>query len=170
MKNADETYIPVGKFGTAYGIRGWLKIHSYTEFGANILEYTPWYIEDTQTTWKMVKVEDAREHGKGIIVKLPDIDTPEAARLLTGKLIAIHRSQLPVLKEDEYYWSDLIGLTVINKDGSTMGKVIYIMETGSNDVLVVKGEHEQAIPFLLDSVIKKVDLEKKEIHVDWELL
>lgn len=170
MTNADKTYIPVGKIGTAYGVRGWLKIHSYTEFGASILDYTPWYIEQTPGTWKKITVEDAREHGKGFIVKLPDIETPEEARLWTGKLIAIHHSQLPALKKGEYYWSDLIGLNVFDKDGQLLGKVTYIMETGSNDVLVVKGEKEHAIPFLLDSVIKSVDLEKQEIHVDWELI
>jgi 16S rRNA processing protein RimM len=115
-------------------------------------------------------IEDGRLHGKDVIIKLAGINTPEEARLLTGKLIAITRSQLPALDQNEYYWSDLIGLTVVNKDGTVYGKVAYLIETGSNDVLVVKGDKEHAIPYLYGSVVLNVDLEKQQILVDWELL
>ena len=110
----------------------------------------------------------SREHGKGIVVKFANYDTPEQSRLLTGKNIAITRSQLPPLKKGEYYWSDLKGLTVINQKGVELGKVTYIIATGSNDVLVVKGDKEIAIPYLLDEVIKSIDLELGQILVDWE--
>lgn len=169
MKNADTTFVVVGKIGSTYGVKGWLKIHAYTEACSNLLEYQPWYLEDTQHTWNEIKVEAGKLYGKGIIAKFADIHSPEEARLLTGKSIAIHRSQLPKLKENEYYWSDLIGLTVIDQHGTTLGKVTYLMETGSNDVLVIKGEKEHAIPFLIGKVITSIDLTKKEIHVDWEL-
>jgi len=109
-------------------------------------------------------------HGKGIIVKFNGIHTPEEARQLTGKLIEIERSHLPTLPKNEFYWSDLEGLTVINKNGDILGKVIYLIETGSNDVLVVKGKREFAIPYLLGSVVTSVDLEKQEIHVSWDIL
>jgi 16S rRNA processing protein RimM len=173
-KKAEATYITLGKFGSTYGVHGWLKIHTYTEFDASILDYKPWYISKTvtvvnsSTEWEKIEVEAAQTHGKGIIVKLPNINSPEDARLLTGKLIAIHRDQLPKLKKDEYYWSDLEGLTVINKNGEVLGKVIYLMETGSNDVLVVKNDKEHAIPYLPGDVIICVDLAKQEIHVDWD--
>lgn len=170
MKNADKAYIVIGKFGSTYGVNGWIKILAYTEFGSNILEYLPWYIKHENDTWTTIKVESGRIHGKGIIAKLAGINTPEEARLMTGKTIAVTRSQLPALKENEYYWSDLIGLTVINANGEILGKVTYLIETGSNDVLVVKGEKEHAIPYLLGKVIKNIDLNNQEIHVDWELL
>lgn len=170
MKNADTAYIAIGKIGSPYGVHGWLKIRTYTEFGASILDYVPWYLSDVNNEWKVATVEQGRAHGSGIIVKLAGIESPEEARLYTGKTIAVTRSQLPTLAENEYYWSDLIGLTVINKNGEILGKVIYLMETGSNDVLVVKGEKEIAIPYLLGEVVTRVDLLKQEIHVDWELL
>lgn len=170
MKKDDVSYITVGKIGSTYGIQGWLKINTYTEFGASILTYQPWFIQTNDDDWKAIQIEDAAVHGKGVVVKFNGIDTPEAARLYTGKLIAITRDTLPVLQPDEYYWSDLKGLTVINQDGMVLGKIIYLIETGSNDVMVVKGEKEHAIPYLPGSVVKNIDLKKQEMIVDWELI
>lgn len=167
MKNP---YIKIGKLGSSYGIKGWIKVQSYTEFGLGILDYKPWFLSRDQTQWKPIEVESGRAHGKGIIVKFVGINTPEEVAKLTGNLIGITRDQLPAVKKDEYYWTDLEGATVIDKDGKILGKVIYLIETGSNDVLVVKGDKEHAIPFLPGDVILSVDLEKKEIHVDWEPL
>ncbi|MDR3477472.1 MAG: ribosome maturation factor RimM [Gammaproteobacteria bacterium] len=169
MNNPQTEYVVIGKIGAAYGIKGWLKIVSFTESITNILDYAPWYLQEGQT-WKPVKVDGGREHGKGIVVHIAGFDTPESARLLTGKVIGIQRSQLPALKKQEYYWSDLEGLTVINQRGETLGKVIYLMATGSNDVLVIKGEKEHAIPYLPGDTITSIDLEKGEMHVDWDLI
>lgn len=170
MNKARETYITVGKVGSTYGVRGWLKVQSYTELGTSLLEHKPWYLGNGNNEWSIMAIEEGRVHGKDIIVKLAGVDTPEAARLFTGKLIAITRSQLPKLNPNEFYWSDLVGLTVINKAGTVYGKVAYLIETGSNDVLVVKGDKEHAIPYLYGSVVLNVDLEKQQILVDWELL
>jgi 16S rRNA processing protein RimM len=167
-KSADD-FITVGKIGAPYGIKGWVKIHSFTEWVGNIFEYSPWYLEES-TGWKTIKVADGREHGKGLIAKFGGFDTPEQARALTGKTIGIKRSQLPPLKKDEYYWSDLEGLTVINQNGQVLGTIVYLLETGSNDVLVVKNEKEHAIPYLPGSVVLSVDLAKREMHVNWELI
>ena len=169
MKKAEAAHIKIGKVGSPYGIRGWLKIHSYTEFGASILDYMPWYVEQGEDQWRELIVEEGRMHSGQVIAKIAGYDTPEEARLLTGKTITILRSQLPKLNKNEYYWSDLEGLTVINKNGVVLGKVIYLIETGSNDVLVVKGDKEHAIPYLPGTVVLDVNLEKQEIHVDWEL-
>lgn len=168
MKKTEE-YITVGKIGSAYGVHGWFKVLSYTEFGESILDYQPWHISSDNGAWEPVVLEGGRPHGKGLVAKIRGVNSPEEARLLAGKTIAIFRSQLPKLNKNEYYWSDLKGLSVINKNGENLGKVIYLIETGSNDVLVVKGVTEQAIPYL-PGVILKVDLEKQEIHVDWEVL
>jgi len=165
---SDTAYIIIGKFSSTYGVHGWIKVRTYTEFGPNALEYSPWYIHN-QKTWSVINIESGRIQGNQVIVKLKGIDTPEKARLLTGTSIAIARSQLPKLKENEYYWSDLIGLTVINQHGETLGKVINLMETGSNDVLIIKGVKEHAIPYLMGKVITNIDLNKQEIHVNWEL-
>lgn len=164
-----KEHIVVGKIGSTYGVKGWLKIHTYTEFGDNILKFHPWFLQKNNGPWVSIQIENSRLHNKGIIVKFPGIDTPEQARLLTGSLIGVTQDQLPPLGKNEYYWSDLIGLTVINQNGQVLGKVSYLMETGSNDVLVVKGEKEHAIPYLLGRYITSIDLTKQEIHVDWEL-
>lgn len=171
MKPTD-VYITVGKIGSTYGVKGWLKIQAYTEFGASILDYQPWYLSDSQHDWKQVQVEDGREHGNIVVAKIAGLNTPEEARLLTGKLIAIQRSQLPELNKDEYYWSDLVGLTVINQRNEALGKVAYLIETGSNDVLVIKDADgkEHAIPYLPGRVVSEVNLERQEIRVDWELI
>jgi 16S rRNA processing protein RimM len=169
MKNSTHALIMIGKIGSTFGVRGWLKIFSYTESSVNIFTYHPWLIENNQGEWNPIEVEDTQTQGDRLLVKFANINNPEDARLLTGKFIAIPRDQLPVLKKNEFYWSDLVGLTVINKQGDVLGKVIYLMETGSNDVLVIKNDKEHAIPFIMDSVILNIDLEKQEIHVDWEL-
>lgn len=169
MTQSHSEYIIVGKVGSTYGIKGWLKILSYTDIANAILDYRPWYLEEG-SGWKKAEIQDGHEHGKGIVAKLAGYENPEQARLLSGKKIAVLRSQLPKLKKNEYYWSDLIGLSVINQDGTELGNVSYLLETGSNDVLVVKGDKEYAIPYLLGDVIQEIDLEKREIHINWEVI
>lgn len=170
MRTSDKasSYVAVGKIASPYGIQGWIKVRSYTEITEDILSYTPWFLSDPHETWREVRLKQGKKHGQGLIVKLVGIHTPEEARLLSGKTIAIIRSQLPPLKKNSYYWSDLEGLTVINKEGKVLGQVIYLMATGSNDVLVVKGDKEFAVPYRVNSVILNVDLEKRNIQVDWE--
>lgn len=167
MSSPDD-FIVVGRIGATYGIKGWLKIFSFTEIHTDILEMSPWYVGDARNR-QAAKVEDGREHGKGIVVKIAGYNNPEEARTLTGKEIFIKRSQLPTLKKNEYYWSDLQGLTVINQRGENLGIISYLIETGSNDVFVVKGEKgETAIPYLPGRVVTSIDLNKREVHVDWE--
>jgi 16S rRNA processing protein RimM len=170
MNKADTGYIIVGKIGSTYGIQGWLKVFSFTEEMANILDYEPWYLEEG-STWQAIQRNAAREHGKCVIAKFAGCNTPEQARLLTGKKIAVKRSQLPDLAKGEYYWKDLEGLTVINQDGDALGKVKYLIETGANDVLVIEHQgKEHAIPYLPGNVVTRIDLDKQEIQVDWELI
>lgn len=170
MKNTATVYVKVGKIGSTYGVKGWLKIQSYTEYGASILDYNPWYLVGTDGSRREIIVEEGRPHGKGIVAKLAGFDNPETARLLTGLVIEVDRALLAELPKDEFYWSDLEGLTVKQKNGDVLGKVRYMLATGANDVMVVKGDKEIAIPYLPGSVVLSVDLEKQEIIVDWELI
>lgn len=170
MNQADTEYVIVGKIGSTYGIQGWLKIFSFTEAMADILDYEPWYLEEGDA-WKPIQVKAGREHGKCVVAHLAGYNSPEQARQLTGKKIAIKRAQLPVLQEGEYYWSDLVGLTVVNQNGETLGTVLYVMETGANDVVVIKSQgKEHAIPYLPGKVITRVDLTNRVMHVDWDLI
>ena len=164
----DPLYILIGKIGSPYGVRGWIKVITYTEFGANILSYQPWYLSPNHNEQVEVILEDSRIQNDTVLIKIKDLETPEEVGRFSGRDIFIKRDQLPSLKKNEYYWSDLVGLTVINKEGKDLGKVIYLMSTGSNDVLVVKAEKEHGIPYIWGSVVLNVDLNKKEILVDWE--
>lgn len=170
MTKTAQAYLTVGKIGSTFGIKGWLKIQSFTEFGASILDFKPWFLSIDGTQWKEAEIEHTQTHAKKVLVKFKGIDTPEKARLLTGQYIGIIREQLPSLPKNEYYWSDLEGLTVIDQHDQVLGTVLYLLSTGANDVLIVKGTKEHAIPYLPGQVIKEVDLGQKIIRVDWELL
>ena len=157
----------IGRINGLYGVRGWVKIYSHTDPISNILDYTPWQLWQ-HGAWHTVAVQQGQVHGKGIIACLAGYsDRDQAARLL-GADIAIFRDQLPPPPPDEYYWSDLIGLTVINQAAETLGVVEALLETGAHDVLVVKGERERLIPFVLEQGVLAVDLEARQIRVDWE--
>jgi 16S rRNA processing protein RimM len=165
-----EHKILIGKIGAPYGIKGWVKIMAFNDSGNDILDYKPWFLGDNRGNWKIADIESAKVYGKGYIAKFVKIDNPEDAKILTGKSLGINRSQLRSLPQDEFYWADLEGLTVINHEGKTLGTIIYLIETGSNDVIVVKGEKEHALPYLMGEVIKRVDLEARTMYVEWEEL
>ncbi len=166
--------IVVGKFGATYGIRGWLKVFSYTDNTESIFDYSPWFIEQGGK-WVEYKVESWKRHNKGLVVKLDGLDVREEAQLMTNFEILIDPAVLPELPEDEFYWRDLIGMQVVTGNGYDLGTVSDLLETGSNDVLVVKanlkdafGQKERLIPFLEEQVIKHIDREAQRIEVDWD--
>lgn len=156
----------IGKFGSVYGVKGWLKVISFTDPKENILEFTPWFINKANQ-WQSIAITDSRIHGKNIIVKIANVDERELAKTYTNLEIATADAQLPKLPQGEYYWSDLEGLTVINKDDKNLGQVDHILATGANDVLVIKNHRERLIPYI-DNVILNIDLTKKIITVDWD--
>lgn len=157
----------VGKVGAPYGVKGWSKIFSFTVPIENILDYQPWLIKK-DGDWQAIDKVTGKVHNKVILVQLPGSHDREKAKTYTHSEIAIYREQLPRLTDDEYYWSDLIGLTVLNIAGEELGKVSQLTETGANDVLIVKGDREFAVPMLMDRVIKEVNLEKGFIRIDWD--
>ncbi|MEE9395946.1 MAG: ribosome maturation factor RimM [Methylococcales bacterium] len=160
--------VDVGKVSAPYGIKGWLRMMSYTEPRKNILNYSPWLLGKKNGDYSEWQVEDARLHGKGLIVKFENIENPESAAKLSGLIVAVVRDQLPEAAEGEYFWIDLIGLAVITITGFNLGEVDYLIETGANDVLIVKGERERLIPFVQGDVIKNIDLKSRVITVDWD--
>jgi len=159
--------IVVGKVAGAYGVRGWLKIFPFTESKENILGFDRWSVEKHKGE-NLVKVSHGKVHGKFVVVQLEGVDSREQAEGLKGSLVRIEKAGLKKLGQDEYYWTDLIGLTVKNLSEVEFGQVDSLMETGANDVLVVKGERERLVPFILEQVIKTVDLDNKLIVVDWD--
>ena len=162
------TRVVLGRIAGVFGVKGWVKVISHTEPREGILEYKNWLLKRGDG-WQAVKLEDGKLHGKSVIAKLPDIEDRDAAAELLDAEIAVPREELPKTEDGEYYWTDLEGLQVVHRDGRSLGKVAYLMATGSNDVLVVDGDAEQLIPFVMGEVILDVDLGKGRISVDWEL-
>lgn len=157
----------MGRVSGVYGVRGWLRVRSDCEPVEQLLSYTPWQMK-TATGWQNHVLEDGKVHGHGLVAKLANIDDREQARALVGIDIAVDRSQLPALAEDEFYWNDLIGLGVVTRDGEQLGRVSGLMQTGTNDVLVVSGDRERLIPFIREQVILVVDAQAGRIEVDWD--
>ncbi|KZN54127.1 ribosome maturation factor RimM [Pseudoalteromonas luteoviolacea] len=174
MSQDNTSTLVVGKLGAPYGIKGWLKVHSFTDDPQGIFDFSPWLIGQ-QGKWQALEVSDWRRHSKGFIAKFANINDRDEAMAYTNAEIAVNSEQLPELPEGEFYWRDLIGMTVVTNKGYNLGHVDDLMETGSNDVLVVKankkdafGQTERLIPFLTDSVIVEVKHEEREITVDWD--
>lgn len=159
--------VVLGRISGLFGVRGWVKVYSYTEPREAVLEYDRWLLADNGG-WQEATVAEGQRHGKTIIARLDGyVDRDQAAGLVDTE-IAVPRDALPTAGKDQYYWSDLEGLRVVHCDGTALGKVDYLLETGANDVMVVKGEQERLIPFVPDKVVLGVDLDKGEIEVDWE--
>lgn len=169
MQNTSNIII-IGCIGAPHGIKGWVKITSYTRPSTNIVSYSPWLLEIKQQ-WQTLEPTAYELHTKQVIAKLPNYDTREQVQLLTHTKIAIYRDQLPELADSDphYYWQDLIGLTVITHNGEELGKVDQLIATGANDVLVVQGKTKHLIPFVLKHFILEVNLSKKQIIVDWDV-
>ncbi|MCL5261655.1 MAG: ribosome maturation factor RimM [Gammaproteobacteria bacterium] len=160
-----SNYLIVGRFGSAYGTQGWIKVYSFTHPAENILTYADWFIE-SGNAWTQLKLEKRSVLGKNILVKISGFDTPETVKRYTNFNIAVTRDSLPKLNPNEYYWADLQGLHVINQEGIDLGVVSEFLATGANDVMVVIGEKRRLIPYIND-VVREVRLEKKIILVDW---
>lgn len=167
---ASEEFIPVGKISGAFGVKGWVKVFSFTEPRNNILKYSPLYIS-RKGEWVEVKKSGGRTQGKGVVMGIDNITDRDQVLPLIGAELAIKNTQLKPTDKDEFYWSELVGLTVVNLQEQQLGQVDHLLETGANDVLVLKvgGENEERlIPFVMEEVVKLVDLENKLIRVDWE--
>jgi len=157
----------MGRIAAAHGIRGWVRIQPFTEYLDSLLAYRKWWIGHEHGPWREVEVGQREVHNKTLAAQLPDCPDRTAAEKLKGLLIAVPRSSLPEQDEGEYYWSDLIGLAVVNEAGVPLGTVANLLETGANDVLSVQGDGgEILIPFVA-SAIRRVDLKNKTIRVDW---
>ena len=160
--------ILVGKISNPHGIKGWVKVISFTDPIENILSYKKWTISDNETE-KTYCLEDSRIQGNKIVIKLEGVNNRDDADLLKNLQIEINRSDLPELEENSYYWEDLVDFNVIDIKGNPVGKVDSLFRTGSNDVLVIIDETKERllVPFIMEEVIKYVDLAKELISIDW---
>lgn len=150
-----------------FGVRGWVKVVSYTDPRDAILQYKGWLLGH-EGDWRVAEVAAGKRHGKSVIVRFEGYDDREQAAALIGAEIGVIRKALPDLELGQYYWMDLIGMRVVHRDGTKLGRIEYMLETGANDVMVVQGECERLIPFIKDKVVLSVDMEEKLVNVDWE--
>lgn len=168
MRLEDPKPVILGRVSGLFGVRGWVKIHSYTDPRAGILDYREWLVL-IGDRWKPVTVAEGRPHGKTLVARFEGVDDRDEAAAFVDALIGVRREQLPAAEDGRYYWSDLEGLAVEDAGGNTLGRVAYLLETGANDVLVVRDEgREILVPFVTGDVIKDVDLAAGVIRVDWD--
>ena len=140
---------------------------SYTQPREAILDYDRWYLK-RKGEWQATAISEGKRHGKTVIVHFEGVDDRDDAAAFINYEIAVERDEMPKADDGSYYWADLEGLRVVHRDGTELGRVAYLMETGANDVLVTEGERERLIPFIADKVILDVDLAEGVISVDWE--
>lgn len=155
----------MGRIAAPFGVKGWIKIQPFSEDPAALTNYATWCI-GRGADCKPYRIEAVQDHGNTLIAKLQGIDDRDAAYVLRGLEISVARSELPATGENEFYWTDLIGLAAINRQGHELGKVTGLLETGAHDVLVVRGEREHLIPFVA-AFVGKVDFDAGTIEVDW---
>jgi 16S rRNA processing protein RimM len=168
MTATGERLVVVGRVVGLYGVRGWMRLMSHTQPRDNILRYRHWHLRRGHD-WRPVEVAAGRVHGKGLVVNLRECADREQARALIGADVAVPRAELPPTAAGEYYWADLVGLRVETAEGRVLGEIDYLLATGANDVLVVRGEdRERLIPFVTDQIVKRVDLAAGLIQVDWD--
>ena len=171
--SVNKSGIRLGRVASPYGVKGWVKLVSFTQPRDNIFSYRHFFAnrEGAQVELEM---DAGKPQGKGLIAHFVGFDTPEAVRELTGLELSVSSETLPELGADDYYWHQLIGLQVCNRTGVNLGRVESLFETGANDVMVVVpdtgsiDDHQRLIPWLPGRVVIEVALADGRIMVDWE--
>lgn len=157
----------MGRVAAPFGVQGWVKIQPFTEEIDGLADFPRWWLGDGES-WREIAVDACNAHGAVLAAKLEGCNDRDAAAALKGTQVAVPRDALPRTAKDEYYWSDLIGLAVVNLQGESLGKVSGLLETGAHDVLVVRNGQERLIPFIAQYVIE-ADIAGGQVRVDWGL-
>lgn len=157
----------MGRILGPYGVRGWVKLRTFTETIDSLVDYPSWLVAEGDG-WNSVEIEDTQVHAGHLVAKLHGVQDRDQALGLSGRDVAVPREALPPAQEGEFYWADLIGLDVVNQQGEVLGTVEDLLETGANDVLVVQGDRQRLLPYV-QQVVLGVDLAQKRIRVDWGL-
>jgi 16S rRNA processing protein RimM len=161
----ERQIVPLGNISGVHGVKGWVKIHSLTEPREAIFDYQPWLLGEER---EEIRISQGKKHGKRLIALLENMHDREQAEGLVNRRIAVYRDQFPELPGDEYYWTDLFGVSVQLEDGRELGKIADMLATGAHDVMLVRGDRERLIPFVHGQYVKKVSLRNRVIVVDWD--
>jgi 16S rRNA processing protein RimM len=162
-----EEIVVMGKVAGPYGVKGWIKVYSFAEKLESLLNYKKLFFSKDQRKWQEIEVGEIKLHGKTIIANFSDILNRSHAQEYKGYLIGVLKESLPKLNKNQYYWNDLIGFEVLNLKNYSFGLVETFIETGANDVIVVRGEKDRLIPYTQKTIIE-VDIVKDKIVVDWD--
>ena len=164
----------VGRITAVYGVRGWLKVYSYTQPIENLLNYSQHCVK-RNNAWQPLCLVEGHRHGKGLVVRIDGVDDNDAAVDYCQCDLAVPVTALPALAVGEFYWHQLQGLQVITaREQILLGTVHHLLETGANDVLVVRGgqgsidRRERLIPYLPERVVLEVNVADGWIRVDWD--
>ncbi len=164
--------IVMGRIGRTHGVKGWVRLRSWTSPAKNILDFAQ-LLTETETGPERLRIDGSRWQGDRLLVHFEGYDEPERARQLAGREVAVAASELAEPEAGEYYWHQLQGLRVINLAGENFGRVGRLLETGANDVLVVEpaadsiDDRRRLIPLVWERVLRRVDLKAGMIEVDW---
>lgn len=177
MSEAAGERLVIGRITGCHGIKGWVKVHSYTEPQENFLDYGGWMVQ-RRGGLQAVEFDAGRRQGKGLVAHIKGVDDRNQAETFQGLEVSVEGGQLPALEEGDYYWHQLQGMQVwcgSDDEQVLLGTVDYLIETGANDVLVVKAcegsydQRERLIPWLPGSTVTRVDEQAGRIEVDWFL-
>lgn len=164
-----DSLVVIGRLGAPFGVQGWHHVQSFTEPQDNVLRYKMLYVQQ-KDEWIPFRLEEGRQHGQGVVVKLHGITDCDVAAKFTQSHIAVPRSELPALPADEFYWADLENLTVVDTQGETLGQIQFLYENAGTDVMVIKNHgKELQIPFLLHDTVLEVNITNKQVIVDWAM-
>jgi 16S rRNA processing protein RimM len=160
--------VVMGRICAPHGLKGWVKIQPFTQAIEGLLEYSEWWLGE-KGQWRQHRIAESAVHGSMVVARLDGFTDRDSAAELRGREVAVPRAAMPENRADEFYWNDLLGLEVSDRNASKLGHVAKILETGANAVLVVvQGDKELLVPFIQD-VIVNVDLKARQLVVDWEL-
>jgi 16S rRNA processing protein RimM len=160
----------MGRVTAPYGVQGWIKVRAYTAEPDGLLAYPVWWLASSDDRWREFAVREARVHGATLVAQLDGLDQREDAAQWRGAAIGVPKAMLPALPAGEVYWSDLVGLTVVNRSGVVLGRVAAVLETAAHPVLRVVAEGvvaERLIP-LGPAHVDAIDIAGARIVVDWQ--
>lgn len=167
MIAANDRKVAVGRISGLFGVRGWVKVYSYTDPRENVVSYSPWHlVHDGQS--RQVRVLAGRAHGDSVVASIEGVQDRDAAAALIGSEIEVDRAVFGKAARQQFYWADLQGMRVQTLTGEVLGTVDHLFETGANDVMVVVGEGRHLVPFLYGRVVAGVDADQRVITVDWD--
>ncbi len=162
----NEDWVVLGRLGRPHGVKGLITVYSFTEPRENLTNYA-WHVR-LKNQWTRLNCLKVEEHTKHLVALIEGYQDREQVAELTNLEIAVKADELPELDAGEYYWHQLIGMTVVNLQGETLGQIIEVMPTGANEVLVVKGDKRYLIPYRYGAVVLEICAKKNQMIVDWD--